>query len=152
MKELINSSCALVQRTTYTIHRKERMKKKSSRNYGNYSIADTSLAPKKILDRHISFVSERTMECAIVKMRQITSDSTKRYVNTLIFDISSAFNNIWWPLIFQENKMLKGCVQNNLDLFRISNVKISLGGLQTSMIYVTGKEKHRNLRVVGIQN
>lgn len=62
-------------------------------------------------DRQYGFRPGRSTEDAIVKFRNLTSNRGEKYVLALLFDISGAFDNVWWP-----NVMLKlrerGCPGN----------------------------------------
>ncbi|XP_014469483.1 PREDICTED: uncharacterized protein LOC106741720 [Dinoponera quadriceps] len=59
----------------------------------------TSLSPGKISDQQFGFTPGRLTDDAVVELRRMVSASEQRYVIALLFDISGAFDNVWWPLI-----------------------------------------------------
>ncbi|KMQ90177.1 reverse transcriptase [Lasius niger] len=61
-------------------------------------LMDTSLAPGGVSDRQFGFMPGRSTEDAVVELRRMVSASEKRHAVALLFDISGAFDNVWWPL------------------------------------------------------
>lgn len=61
--------------------------------------------------RQFGFKSGKSTEDAIVTMRQLVSNATQKYVIALFFDISGAFDNVWWPSVLNALKMRR-CPHN----------------------------------------
>jgi hypothetical protein len=59
----------------------------------------TSLAPENVSSQQFGFTLGKSTEDAIVELRQMVSASEERYAIALLFDISEAFDNVWWPLV-----------------------------------------------------
>lgn len=74
-------------------------------------LSDTSLAPGRISDRQFGFMPGRSTEDAVVELRRMVSSSGGRYAVALLFDISGAFDNVWWPLVLQSFKE-RDCPKN----------------------------------------
>lgn len=80
-------------------------------------LADTSLAVENVSDRQFGFTSGRSTEDAIVEMRRMVSASEERYAVALLFDISGAFDNVWWPLVLDSFKD-RNCPKNVFGVLR----------------------------------
>lgn len=74
-------------------------------------LEDTALAADKNSSRQYGFTPGRSTEDAIVEMRRLISTNGDRYAVALLFDISGAFDNVWWPLVLQSLKE-KDCPRN----------------------------------------
>ena len=61
----------------------------------------TSLAPGQVSARQFGFTSGMSTEDAIVELRRAVDASEQRYAVALLFDISGAFDNVWWPLVLK---------------------------------------------------
>ncbi|GHJ61407.1 hypothetical protein NOK12_39250 [Nocardioides sp. OK12] len=98
-------------------------------------LSETSLAPGKLSDKQFGFVQGRSTEDAIVEMRRIVSASSRRYVIALLFDISGAFDNVWWPLVLKALRD-RDCPRNVFNVmtsyFADRKVKIALGEYDVS--------------------
>ncbi|XP_011706154.1 PREDICTED: uncharacterized protein LOC105461350 [Wasmannia auropunctata] len=97
-------------------------------------LTDTALAPDRISDRQFGFMPGRSTEDAIVELRQMVSRAEDGYVVALLFDISRAFDNVWWPLVFQALKE-RECPRNVfgvLQSFKDRQVVISSGEIAIS--------------------
>lgn len=92
----------------------------------------TSLAPGRVSDRQFGFTPERSTEDAIVELRRVVSSSEGRYVIALLFDISGAFDNVWWPLVL-ENFKTRNCPRNIYrvlqNYFESRKVSIAFGDI-----------------------
>ena len=89
------------------------------------------------LDRQFGFKSKRSTEDAILKLRDLVSGSQERHVIGILFDISGAFNNMWWPgllIRLQERQ----CPRN---LYRLISAYFS--NRKVMMISDYGKQKRR---------
>ncbi|XP_046830236.1 uncharacterized protein LOC124429244 [Vespa crabro] len=82
-------------------HMSSLVRGKSPRKATQDALNETSLVSGKLLDKQYGIVPERFTEDAIVEMRRIVSASSRRYVIALLFDISGAFDNVWWPLVLK---------------------------------------------------
>jgi len=59
----------------------------------------------------------RSTEDAIVELRRMVSASEVKYAVALLFDISGAFDNVWWPLI-SNNLKDRNCPRNVFEVLR----------------------------------
>lgn len=59
----------------------------------------TVFADGKTSGRQYGFTKAKSTENAIVEMRRMVGDSRETYTIGLLFDISGAFDNVWWPLV-----------------------------------------------------
>ena len=80
-------------------------------------LTDTSLAPENVSDRQFGFMPGRSTEDAIVEMRRVVSATSGRYAIALLFDISGAFDNVWWPLVL-DNLKNRNCPKNVFEVLR----------------------------------
>jgi len=91
---------------------------------------DTSMAPGNISGRQFGFMPGRSTEDAIVELRRMVSSFDGRCAVALLFDISGAFDNVWWPLVLDSLKD-RNCPRNVFKVlqsyFRDRNVQIELG-------------------------
>lgn len=71
----------------------------------------------KSSDRQFGFKKKRTTEEAIVLMRTLTKESAGKYTIALLFDISGAFDNVWWPSILY-NLKTRDCPRNLYKLIQ----------------------------------
>lgn len=62
-------------------------------------------------NRQFGFRKGKSTEDAIVELRRLVDRSPEKYVVALLFDISGAFDNVWWPTILQELKR-RDCPRN----------------------------------------
>ncbi|CAK9834251.1 Retrovirus-related Pol polyprotein from type-1 retrotransposable element R1 (Fragment), partial [Anthophora retusa] len=95
----------------------------------------TSLAPGKVSDRQFGFTAGKSTEDAILEMRRIADSSEGRHAIALLFDISGAFDNVWWPLVLEALKA-RDCPRNIFEVmsnyFSNRRVLLSLGNTQRS--------------------
>jgi len=61
------------------------------------------MAPENISNRQFEFMIGRSAEDAVVKLQRMISFSEMRYAVVPLFDISSAFDNVW-PLVLESLK------------------------------------------------
>lgn len=66
-----------------------------------FPLNKTVLTRDKISSRQYGFLPGKSTEDAIVEMRRLVSTCTDRYAIGLLFDISGAFDNVWWPLVLK---------------------------------------------------
>ncbi|KAI4472524.1 hypothetical protein M0802_016736 [Mischocyttarus mexicanus] len=59
----------------------------------------------------------KSTEDAIVKLRDIVSETTDKYALGLMFDISGAFDGVWWPSVLNNFKK-RDCPRNIYNLIR----------------------------------
>ena len=52
-----------------------------------------------------------------MELRRAVSASERRYTVTLLFDISDAFDNVWWSLVLQGLKS-RECPKNVVEVLR----------------------------------
>jgi len=87
----------------------------------------TSMAPGNISDQQFGFMPGRSTEDAIVELRRMVSASEVGYAVALLFDISGAFDNVWWLLVLNNLKD-RDCPRNVFEVlwsyFRDRNVQI----------------------------
>lgn len=67
--------------------------------------------------RQYGFKKGTSTQDAIVHLRDTVSQSTHKYVIALLFDISGAFDNVWWPDILHNLKK-RNCPRNLYALIR----------------------------------
>lgn len=95
----------------------------------------TAMAPGKVSSRQFGFTRRRSAEDAIVELRRIIRTSEKRYAAALLFDISGAFDNVWWPLILRSLRE-RDCPKNVFEVIRSyfdgRRVKISFGSIEVT--------------------
>lgn len=95
----------------------------------------SSLAPERLSDRQFGFMPGRSTEDAVVELRRLVSASSSRYVVALLFDISGAFDNVWWPLVLDSLKQ-RDCPKNVFEVlqsyFDDRRVTISHNSLEVS--------------------
>jgi alkylated DNA nucleotide flippase Atl1 len=77
----------------------------------------TSLVPKNVSGRQFGFTLGKSTEDAIVELWRIVYASEERYAIALLFDISEAFDNVWWPLILDSLKN-RNCPKNVFEVLR----------------------------------
>jgi len=98
-------------------------------------LLDTSLAPDKVSRRQFGFMPGRSTEDAVVELRRMVSASEGRYAIALLFDISGAFDNVWWPLVLDSLKK-RDCQRNIFKVLRSyfedREVKIMLSSAEVS--------------------
>lgn len=98
-------------------------------------LARSAMAPGKISARQFGFVSGKSTEDAIVELRRMVRDSEETYAVALLFDISGAFDNVWWPLVLNSLKD-RDCPKNVFEVLRSyfanRNVKITWGNEEVS--------------------
>jgi len=96
---------------------------------------DTSLAPDKISRRQFGFMPGKSTEDAVVELRRMVSASEGRYAVALLFDISGAFDNVWWPLVLDSLKK-RDCPRNVFGVLRSyfveRKVRIALSSVEVS--------------------
>ena len=61
------------------------------------------------------FTTGKSTEDAIVELWQAVDASEHRYVVALLFDISEAFDNVWWPLVLK-NLRDRECPRNVFEV------------------------------------
>jgi len=61
--------------------------------------------------RQFGFKKGKSTEDVIVKLRELVHNSTEKYVLAILFDISGAFDNVWWPLVL-DNLKKRNCPRN----------------------------------------
>lgn len=83
----------------------------------NKIIIGTSLAPGNASGRQYGFTPGRSTEDAVVELRRMVSASEGRYAVALLFDISGAFDNVWWPLVLTNLKD-RNCPKNVFEVLR----------------------------------
>lgn len=93
-------------------------------------LQDTSLAPGNVSARQFGFMPGKSTEDAVVELRRMVEASEKRYAVALLFDISGAFDNVWWPLVLNSLKD-RNCPRNVFEVLRSyfsdRRVQIELG-------------------------
>lgn len=98
-------------------------------------LSGTSMAPGRVSDRQFGFTAGKSTEDAIVELRRMVSASERRYAVALLFDISGAFDNVWWPLVLDSLKS-RDCPRNIYKVmqsyFDSRTVKISIGNTEVS--------------------
>lgn len=98
-------------------------------------LMDTSLAPGNVSGRQFGFMPGRSTEDAVVELRRVVSASEGRYAVALLFDISGAFDNVWWPLVLDSLKE-RDCPRNVFGVLRSyfdsRVVRISFGSVEVS--------------------
>lgn len=67
--------------------------------------------------RQFGFKKGRSTEDAIVELRQTVNQISQKYVIAMLFDISGAFDNVWWPSILQNLKK-RDCPRNIYNLIQ----------------------------------
>ena len=95
----------------------------------------TVLAPGRISARQFGFTPGKSTEDAIVELRRIVDSSDNRYTVALLVDISGAFDNVWWPLVFKSFRE-RGCPRNVFEVLKsyFDNRRV---GLEIGSIKVT---------------
>ncbi|KMQ93115.1 reverse transcriptase [Lasius niger] len=90
-------------------------------------LMNTLLAPGEVSDRQFGFMPERSTEDAVVELRRMVPASEKRHAVALLFDISEAFDNVWWPLVLESLKS-RDCQRNVFGVMQsyFDNRKVSL--------------------------
>ena len=95
----------------------------------------TVLAPGRISARQFGFTPGKSTEDAIVELRRIVDSSENRYAVALLFDISGAFDNVWWPLVFKSLRE-RGCPRNVFEVlknyFDNRRVGLEIGSIKVS--------------------
>lgn len=98
-------------------------------------LLDTSLAPDKVSRRQFGFMPGRSAEDAVVELRRMVSASEGRYAVALLFDISGAFDNVWWPLVLDSLRE-RDCPRNIFEVLRSyfddRKVKIAFNSAEVS--------------------
>lgn len=78
----------------------------------------TVLANGRISGRQYGFTKAKSTEDAIVEMRRMVSATgNSTYAIGLLFDISGAFDNVWWPLVL-ESLRNRDCPRNLFQVIR----------------------------------
>lgn len=80
-------------------------------------ITETCLTSGRISDRQFGFMPGKSTEDAVVELRRMVSTSVKRYAVALLFDISGAFDNVWWPLVLDSLRD-RNCPKNVFEVLR----------------------------------
>ena len=95
----------------------------------------TVLAPGRISARQFGFTPGKSTEDAIVELRRNVDTSENRYAVALLFGISGAFDNVWWPFVFKSLRE-RGCPRNVFDVLKsyCDNRRV---GLEIGSIKVT---------------
>lgn len=83
----------------------------------NKRLFATALAPGKISDRQFGFMPGKSVEDAIVEMRRMVTLSEYKVTAALLFDISGAFDNVWWPLVLKALKD-RECPKNIFEVLK----------------------------------
>lgn len=80
--------------------------------------------------RQYGFRPGRSTEDAIVEVQRLVKASQHRYVVGMLFDISGAFDNVWWPSILSNLKD-RGCPKNIYGLIKsyLSNRRAKISGV-----------------------
>lgn len=98
-------------------------------------LARTAMAPGRLSDRQFGFTPGRSAEDAIVELRRMVAASQETYTVAMLFDISGAFDNVWWPLVLQ-NLRERECPANVFETicsyFENRKVKITWGREEVS--------------------
>ena len=96
------------------------------------------LGPGRISARQFGFTPRKATEDAIVVLRRIVDTSENRYEVALLFDISGAFDNVWWPLVFKSLRE-RGCPRNVFEVLKsyFDNRRV---GLEIRPIKVTKQD------------
>lgn len=106
-----------------------------------------AMSPEKLSSRQFGFMAERLTRYAIVELRRMADVSQDKYTAVVLFDISGAFDNVWWPLIFdglQKNGCPKNIYKVILNYFENRKVKIQFNfGIFSS----TASSRHRRTRL-----
>lgn len=68
-----------------------------------------------MISRHSGFKTGKSTENAIVEMGLAVDTSEHRYVVTLLFDTSRAFDNVWSPLVLKRFRD-RECVRNVFEV------------------------------------
>lgn len=90
-------------------------------------LTPTLLDPRFCSEVQYGFRSGKSTEDALIRFRELVRDRPEKYVMALSFDISGAFDNVWWPSV---KKCLRdrGCPSNlyglMVDYFAKRVVKI----------------------------
>jgi len=78
-------------------------------------LLDTSLASDKVSRRQFGFMPGKSTEDAVVELRRMASEGM--YAIALLFNISGAFDNVWWPLVLDSLKK-RDCPRNIFKVLR----------------------------------
>ena len=101
----------------------------------NKRLLKTSMAPGMISDRQYGFLPGRSAEDARVELCRMVSRSEHRLITGIFFDISGAFDNVWWPKVL-DNLRKRECPDNAFKVltnyFEDRSVKITLGDIEVS--------------------
>lgn len=104
-------------------------------------IAQTAMAPGRVSDRQFGFVPGKSTEDAIVELRRMVNESEETYTVALLFDISGAFDNVWWPLVLEALRA-RECPKNVFEVlqsyFDNRRVKISWNNGEVSKAATRG--------------
>ena len=88
-----------------------------------------------ISDRQYGFLPGRSVEDATVELCRMVSRSEHRLITGIFFDISGAFDNVWWPKVL-DNLRKRECPDNVFKVltnyFEDRSVKITLGDIEVS--------------------
>ena len=99
----------------------------------NKRLLKTSMAPGMIFDRQFRFLPGQSAEDATVELCRMVSRSEYRLVAGIVFDISGAFANVWWPNVLS-NLTRCECPDNVCGVltsyFEDRSVKIILGDVE----------------------
>lgn len=98
-------------------------------------LAASSLSRGRISDRQYGFMPGRSTEDAVVELRRMVSASQQRYVIALLFDISGAFDNVWWPLVlgaFKDRLCERNIFRVLVNYFEGREMQIACGSLVVS--------------------
>ena len=93
------------------------------------------MAPGMISDRQFGFLPGDSAEDATVELCRMVSRSEYRLVARIFFDISGAFDNVWWPKVLR-NLRRRECPDNVFRVltsyFEDRSFKITLGDVEVS--------------------
>lgn len=77
--------------------------------------------------RQFGFKVGKSTEDAIVTLRELVDNATEKYVLAILFDISGAFDNVWWPLVL-DSLQKRDCPNNIYSLLKdyLSNRNVKI--------------------------
>lgn len=92
-------------------------------------LGETSLAHGQISSQQYGFTAGKSTEDAIVELRRKITNTEKRYAMALLFDISGAFDNVWWLLVLDGLKK-RDCPRNVFEILKsyFSDRKVKISG------------------------
>ena len=89
----------------------------------NKRLLKTSMAPGMISDRQYGFLPGRSAEDATVELCRMVSRSEYRLITGIFFDISGAFDNVWWPKVL-DNLRKRECPDNIFKVLKIGRAHV----------------------------